>query len=470
MADNVSITAGTGTTIAADEVTRNATSEKQQLIKIAIGTDGNYEGMVATTFPLPVGGTDALALGKAEDAAHASGHTGAFVLAIRRDTAAALTDTTGDYTGMAANSFGALQINVDSDFQASTAKGILKAEDGVHTSGDAGVMILGVRADADASGTGTDGDYGFLALDSLNRLKIAAGSGATSLGKLEDNPHSSGDLGVMVLGVRTDTAGTGAGTTGDYSFMAVGQSGSVKVDVDRTFQRSAADCLLKAEDAVHASGDAGVMVLGVSNETATNFAADGDYVPISVNRTGSVNVRITSGYTSGPADILKVEDNAFVNGDALVAVAMVRSDTVPANAGTSASGDYAPLFCGSTGGLYVTEVPDIENGYDVYRNVDLDETGIGIKGTKGKVYGYHIHNSSAQKVWVKLYNTAGAPTVGTTTPYLTLGIPTGDTVAVEFSKGIPFSSGIGIGATTGAADNSTGAPGTGDIQANIFYK
>lgn len=54
MADNVAITAGSGTTIAADEVTRNATSEKQQLVKVAFGVDGTYDGMAAETTPFPV--------------------------------------------------------------------------------------------------------------------------------------------------------------------------------------------------------------------------------------------------------------------------------------------------------------------------------------------------------------------------------------------------------------------------------
>lgn len=54
MADNVTVTAGAGTTIAADEVTRNATSEKQQLVKLSFGTDGNYDGMASESTPLPV--------------------------------------------------------------------------------------------------------------------------------------------------------------------------------------------------------------------------------------------------------------------------------------------------------------------------------------------------------------------------------------------------------------------------------
>ena len=43
MADNVEITAGTGTRIATDEVTRNAIVEHQQIMKIGLGAEGAHD-------------------------------------------------------------------------------------------------------------------------------------------------------------------------------------------------------------------------------------------------------------------------------------------------------------------------------------------------------------------------------------------------------------------------------------------
>lgn len=45
---------------------------------------------------------------------------------------------------------------------------------------------------------------------------VTPGTGATNLGKAEDAVHASGDVGVMALTVRADTAAATAGTTGDY--------------------------------------------------------------------------------------------------------------------------------------------------------------------------------------------------------------------------------------------------------------
>lgn len=47
MADNVAITAGTGTTVASDELTINATAAQVQRIKVVAGKDGTYTGDVA---------------------------------------------------------------------------------------------------------------------------------------------------------------------------------------------------------------------------------------------------------------------------------------------------------------------------------------------------------------------------------------------------------------------------------------
>ena len=58
--------------------------------------------------------------------------------------------------------------------------------------------------------------------------------------------------------------------------------------VDPSAPAAGALSMTKAEDAVHASGDIGVMSLGVANQAGTAFSADGDYTPIGVTTKGSV--------------------------------------------------------------------------------------------------------------------------------------------------------------------------------------
>lgn len=106
-----------------------------------------------------------------------------------------------------------------------------KAEDAAHTSGDNGLMILAVRKDSAAALAGTDGDYIPLIVDANGRLHVLDANSATiaALSKAEDAAHSSGDTGIQLLTVRKDTAEAIAGTTGDYAPLEVDASGQLYV-------------------------------------------------------------------------------------------------------------------------------------------------------------------------------------------------------------------------------------------------
>jgi hypothetical protein len=115
--------------------------------------------------------------------------------------------------------------------------------------------------------------------------------------------------------------------------------------------------------------------------------------------------------------------------------------------------------------------PPTSGGYDVHRTIDLDESEEEIKSSAGQVYGWFFSNESESDVYIKFYNAASASvTVGTTTPFLTVPLGAGKQANVEFAGGIEFDTGICVAATTGVADNDTGAPSANDVVANVFYK
>jgi hypothetical protein len=114
--------------------------------------------------------------------------------------------------------------------------------------------------------------------------------------------------------------------------------------------------------------------------------------------------------------------------------------------------------------------PATSGGSLIYRNIDLDETGILVVAGAHQVYGYYLFNAAASVRYIKFYNKATAPTVGSDTPVMTYPLPAGAAANVAFPNGVAFSLGIGVGATTGLADNSTGAPATSDVVVNVNYK
>lgn len=126
-----------------------------------------------------------------------------------------------------------------------------------------------------------------------------------------------------------------------------------------------------------------------------------------------------------------------------------------------------PSFAGGGGG---STTPNYHTDTNVYRNIDIDETGKNIKASAGVITGYFISNLNTSAVrYIKFYNKATAPTVGTDTPFLTIPLQPKTAANLSASDHIYFSAGIGIGATTGVADNDSGAPSNNDVVVNIFY-
>ena len=125
--------------------------------------------------------------------------------------------------------------------------------------------------------------------------------------------------------------------------------------------------------------------------------------------------------------------------------------------------------------LPITPIGLATNGISIYRSLDLDESEEEVKGTAGTVYGVWVSNTATSTRFLKFYNaTAASVTVGSTTPVITIAIPgnTSDDISAAFNVGglgIKFDTAITIAATTGLADNDTGAPSANDVIANVFY-
>jgi hypothetical protein len=93
-----------------------------------------------------------------------------------------------------------------------------------------------------------------------------------------------------------------------------------------------------------------------------------------------------------------------------------------------------------------------------------------IKGSAGNLYSVAVSNINAAARFLKLYNKATSPTVGTDVPVLTIPVPANTVVSVQFGRiGHRFSSGIGIAMTVNAADSDTTAVAANEIKASLGY-
>jgi len=107
----------------------------------------------------------------------------------------------------------------------------------------------------------------------------------------------------------------------------VGETNGLPVQVISTAPGTAAASLGKAEDAAHASGDVGVMLLAVRKDTAAALAADGDYHVVEVDASGQLRVaalvaseahvgQVGGGLTTVSVEFTRPSDtNAYIAGD-----------------------------------------------------------------------------------------------------------------------------------------------------------
>lgn len=96
--------------------------------------------------------------------------------------------------------------------------------------------------------------------------------------------------------------------------------------------------------------------------------------------------------------------------------------------------------------------------------------GTNVKASAGQVFCLDGYNAAATARFLKLYNKATAPTVGTDTPVRTIYLPPLSRFVLDFPRGLNFATGIGYGLTTAAADADTGALTAGDVLClNVDY-
>jgi hypothetical protein len=120
---------------------------------------------------------------------------------------------------------------------------------------------------------------------------------------------------------------------------------------------------------------------------------------------------------------------------------------------------------------------DSADGLTIFRSLDLDESEEEVKATAGNLYKLRLTNFATSVRYVKLYNaTAANVTVGTTTPIDTIPVPAGSSTAPTVitesfgGLGMAFATALCLAATTGLADNDTGAPAANDVVATAYYK
>lgn len=255
----------------------------------------------------------------------------------------------------------------------------------------------------------------------LDTIRVALGGGAAASTKAEDAAHASADIGFPSLAVRTDTPTNRSGTDGDYEFLQISAGrlwASSLITGDALTALQLIDDTVFADDAAFTIATSKVMAAGfLADETAADSVDEGD---IGIPRmTLDRRVRTAESLYNGTGWDNAVKSNAT-------------SRIVSAAASNNATSAKA-----SAGELHAT------TGY----------------------------NAAAATRYLKFYNKASAPTVGTDTPVLTIALPPTAAFHLTYPNGGHyFSTGLAYALVTGSADSDNTAVTAADILGlNVVY-
>jgi hypothetical protein len=458
-----------------------------------------------------------------EDAAHNSGDPGLMPLAVRRDANTSLVSTDGDYAPLQVDATGSLKVAIISG---AGSGGTSATDDAAFSvASGSGTPIMGL-ADETSPDAVDEGDVGVVRM-TLQRglhvnLRDSSGNEVSVGGGTqydEDTAHVSGDKLTLAGAVRRDTATSGASTDGDRATINVDGSGRLWVNgSDVTQPISAASLPLPTGAATSANQTTGnsslatiagavsgtemqVDVLTLPSGTVagssslpagTNNIGDVDVLTVptdpfganadAASATGSISAKLRFIAATGiPVTSLPASTNTIeVVGDAAHDAAASGNPVLMGAYGNASppngvtDGDAVRLWARNDGSLVVNDAPRTSGGLTIHRRNAVGTSGdaTNVKASAGQLYGWSITNTNAAVRYVKLYNSASAPTAGSGTPVMVLAIP-GNTAGAgsnfHSDKGIAFSSGIGFTIVTGAGDSSSTSVTADEVIVNLFY-
>jgi hypothetical protein len=186
-----------------------------------------------------------------------------------------------------------------------------------------------------------------------------------------------------------------------------------------------------------------------------------------VTMTSTTLTAVTPG--TAAANLGKAEDAVHASGDTGVFALAVRTDTPASTA--SATGDYDALHTDNLGALQVREIPNPAGLLTRSRVASAASTNAtSVKASAGQVYGWYLFNTTATLKFFKLYDLAAAPTVGTSTPVITIPLPPNGGAVVNWHYGIPFPTGIAYAITGAVADADTTAVAANDVHGFLLTR
>lgn len=300
---------------------------------------------------------------------------------------------------------------------------------------------------ADAAATSDTGSFSLIAL--TKRL----------LGKLTDGTQTTRIVnGANTLAV--DSSGAISANTSSvqvFSTTSTASAGAVAIGPINTAQ-------IRSVSVQFAPGGAGVVTGQVSNDN-TNWTAIHLWNP---------NSGIVNNGQLGAGNIGIFGTQGFNFFRLLVSTNLTGSVSIIAT-GSAVAPVFPILSVGGTVAVsngFITPQQQSGSGFSLYHTlISAASTNATSVATGARTLGTCVlSNTSASWRYVKFYNLASAPTVGTSTPVIQFPVAPNSTLDVSMSfAGLRFATGMAYAITSGSALLDTGAVAAGDVMVNLTY-
>lgn len=192
-----------------------------------------------------------------------------------------------------------------------------------------------------------------------------------------------------------------------------------------------------------------------------------------VNATLVAPLGSTTGAASIPVVIASDQVLPLPTGAATQTTLAAASAKLPSALGqTTMSASMSVTIASDQSSLPVSTAPSAAIGASTFFHLISAGTtnATSVKGSAGTVNLIIISNVATTKRYVKFYNKATAPTVGTDTPVITIMIPPGETHDIAMGPaGTRFATGIALATTTLITDADTTAVTANDLAISVNY-
>jgi hypothetical protein len=182
-------------------------------------------------------------------------------------------------------------------------------------------------------------------------------------------------------------------------------------------------------------------------------------------------IKIMDGTIDGTAKVaVKAASTAPVATDPALVVG-ISPNSVNPNGQANMAGSAPVVIASNQAGYPIFPSPTTSGGCSMFSAIMANSTNAtNVKASAGQLYKIEAFNNSATVAYLKLYDSATAPTAGSGTPKKRIMIPANGGVEASYDNGDAFTAGIGFTTTGAIGDADTTAVAASTFLVNMSYK